>query len=191
MKLASPARHVVAGSSLRRARAKRPSEPRSAGPTRRRPQSPRRITSIHDRPAIRATTMSRGSDRRIQAGDDPRSVGCRGPAELAGLYMRQNRISEAMTAAEQALKIAPGNSEAHRVLGTIYAALAESDDKPGGGWFRQRQAEENAKKAIGHLEEALATAGGRDRSQSARERWRVCTSTPAPTTRRFRCCAIS
>ena len=76
------------------------------------------------------------------------------PAELAGLYMRQNRISEAMTTAEQSLKIAPRNAEAHRVLGTIYAALAESDSKPDGGGS-STQASENATKAIGHLEEAL------------------------------------
>jgi tetratricopeptide (TPR) repeat protein len=81
------------------------------------------------------------------------------PAELAGLYMRQNRISEAMTTAEQSLKVAPGNAEAHRVLGTIYAALAESDTKPGGGGSGT-QAGENAKKAIGHLEEALRLAVG-------------------------------
>jgi tetratricopeptide (TPR) repeat protein len=74
------------------------------------------------------------------------------PAELAGLYMRQNRLSEAMGAAEQALKIAPGNTEAHRVLGTIYAAMAESDTRPGAAL---QQAGENATKAIGHLEEAL------------------------------------
>jgi tetratricopeptide (TPR) repeat protein len=75
------------------------------------------------------------------------------PAELAGLYMRQNRITEAMATAEQSLKIAPHNAEAHRVLGTIYAALAESDSKPGAG--SSTQASENATKAIGHLEEAL------------------------------------
>src|SRR4030095_1013422 len=38
-------------------------------------------------------------------------------AELSALYMRQNRIAEAMTAAEQALKVAPENLEAHRVMG--------------------------------------------------------------------------
>ena len=61
-----------------------------------------------------------------------------------------------MTAAEQALKIAPGNSEAHRVLGTIYAALASRTTKPGGGWLRHASATRIAKKAIGHLEEAIA-----------------------------------
>jgi tetratricopeptide (TPR) repeat protein len=79
------------------------------------------------------------------------------PAELAGLYMRQNRVGEAMTAAEQALKIAPGNTEAHRVLGTIYAAMAESDNEPNNGpsGGAARPAGENATRAIQHLEAAL------------------------------------
>ena len=56
------------------------------------------------------------------------------PGELAGLYLRQNKIQDAMATAEQALKIAPANREAHRVLGTIYAALSESagDNAPRG-----------------------------------------------------------
>src|SRR4029450_11909423 len=48
------------------------------------------------------------------------------PGELAAVYLRQNKVQEAMTTAEQAVKIAPGNREANRVLGVIYAALAES-----------------------------------------------------------------
>jgi len=76
-------------------------------------------------------------------------------AELAALYMRQNRVGDAMTTAEQALKIAPANVEAHRVLGTIYAAISDTDMRAG----RQRSSErdENALKAIEHLEKALAT----------------------------------
>src|SRR5437763_1005338 len=38
------------------------------------------------------------------------------PAELAGLYLRHEKIDDAVTTAEQALKIAPSNPEAHRVL---------------------------------------------------------------------------
>src|SRR5678816_4529616 len=72
-------------------------------------------------------------------------------AELSALYMRQNRIAEAMTAAEQALKIAPENLEAHRVLGTIYAALSEADTRTGRGATAVRS-DENATKAIEHLE---------------------------------------
>src|SRR5882724_9126710 len=48
------------------------------------------------------------------------------PAELAGVYLRQNKVQDAMAAAEQALKISSANREANRVLGTIYAALSES-----------------------------------------------------------------
>src|SRR5437879_4860435 len=46
------------------------------------------------------------------------------PAELAALYLRQSKIQEAMTAAEQALKLAPQNREANRVMGIVYAALS-------------------------------------------------------------------
>jgi len=46
-------------------------------------------------------------------------------AELAGLYARQDKAREALDAAEDALKVAPKNEEANRVLGTVLAALAE------------------------------------------------------------------
>ena len=48
-------------------------------------------------------------------------------AELAALYLRQNRIQEALTTAEQALKITPANAEANRVMGIVHAALAETE----------------------------------------------------------------
>src|SRR5205823_1558099 len=47
------------------------------------------------------------------------------PATLAALYLRQNKAQEAIAAAEQSLKIAPANREANRVLGIVYAAIAE------------------------------------------------------------------
>src|SRR5215470_11038057 len=53
------------------------------------------------------------------------------PAELAGVYLRQNKAQDAMAAAEQALKIAPANREANRVLGTVYAALSEATRETG------------------------------------------------------------
>ena len=46
-------------------------------------------------------------------------------AELAGFHARQDRALEAVQAAEEALKIDPRNREANRILGTIYAALAD------------------------------------------------------------------
>jgi tetratricopeptide (TPR) repeat protein len=46
-------------------------------------------------------------------------------AELAGLYARQDRAVEAIDTAEEALAKDPDNREANRILGSIYAALAE------------------------------------------------------------------
>src|SRR6187455_1836423 len=45
-------------------------------------------------------------------------------AELAGLYARQDKAPEALSAAEDALKIDPRNREANRILGSVLAALA-------------------------------------------------------------------
>jgi tetratricopeptide (TPR) repeat protein len=75
-------------------------------------------------------------------------------AQLAGLYLRQNKIEEAMSSAQDALKIAPANSEANRVLGIVYAALAESS----GG--RKGKGDDNLAKAIQHLELAVAHPAG-------------------------------
>jgi tetratricopeptide (TPR) repeat protein len=77
-------------------------------------------------------------------------------AELAALYLRQNKIQEALTTAGQALKIAPANPEANRVAGIVYAALAETgrESRP-----RSSRAaappDENIAKAIRHLELAI------------------------------------
>jgi tetratricopeptide (TPR) repeat protein len=81
------------------------------------------------------------------------------PGELAALYLRENKVQEAMTTAEQALKIEPANREANRVLGVIYAALSESGR---GGRSRgpvtggSATNDENLGKAIKHLELAMA-----------------------------------
>jgi tetratricopeptide (TPR) repeat protein len=75
-------------------------------------------------------------------------------AQLAGLYLRQNKIEDAMTIAEQALKVAPDNSEANRVLGIVYAALAEASSG------RNAKNDENLAKAIQYLEQALAHPPG-------------------------------
>jgi len=78
------------------------------------------------------------------------------PAELAALYLRQSKVQEAMGAAEQALKVAPANREANRVLGIIYAALAEGGRGGGGrGAAADRASSDNLAKAIRHLEAAL------------------------------------
>ena len=78
-------------------------------------------------------------------------------AELAALYMQRNRVAEAIATAEQALKIAPTNREAHRVLGVLYAALSEdrrvNAQRSAGG--NGPRADERVRNAIQHLEQAL------------------------------------
>lgn len=46
-------------------------------------------------------------------------------AELAALFARQDRALEAIETAEQALKLDAANLEANRIVGSVYAALAE------------------------------------------------------------------
>jgi tetratricopeptide (TPR) repeat protein len=82
------------------------------------------------------------------------------PGELAGLYLRENKIQEAMATAEQALRIAPANREANRVLGTIYAALSESSSENARRGRATAGADENLAKAIRHLELATERAAG-------------------------------
>jgi len=83
------------------------------------------------------------------------------PAELAGLYLRQNKVQEAMATAEAAVKIAPLNREANRVLGTVYAALSEAGQSPqGGGRGRSNRSDENLSKAIKYLEVAADKSAG-------------------------------
>jgi tetratricopeptide (TPR) repeat protein len=85
---------------------------------------------------------------------DPKSADI--VAELADLYMRQNRAAEAITTADQALKISPENRDAHRVLGTVYGSLATSDTRAS----RETQ-RENLTKGIQHLEQAVGRAAAR------------------------------
>lgn len=70
------------------------------------------------------------------------------PGELAALYLRQNKVQESMTLAEQAMTISPANREANRVLGVINAALSETNR---GGDY--------ATKAIAYLETSIAGLG--------------------------------
>jgi predicted Zn-dependent protease len=75
-------------------------------------------------------------------------------ASLADLYMRTNRNADAIAMGEQALKIAPSNREAHRVLGTIYAARLGADNAT-----RESQREDLAL-ATRHLEQATERQPG-------------------------------
>ena len=77
------------------------------------------------------------------------------PAELSALYARQSRVRESIEAANAALAINPKHGEANRVLGTIYASLAERDPDgvaPGGGQASYRQL------ALDYLGKSLAAS---------------------------------
>lgn len=76
------------------------------------------------------------------------------PAALADLYLDMDRAEEATTAAEQALKIDSTNRDAHRVLGTLFAAAAT--DTKGSREARQGY----LKSAIAHLEQAATDRAG-------------------------------
>src|SRR3954468_4805574 len=76
-------------------------------------------------------------------------------AELAGLYMRQSKLEDAVTAGEQALRIEPGNREAHRVLGIVYATLVESARGNARTAQNATGISENLAKAVEHLEKAI------------------------------------
>jgi tetratricopeptide (TPR) repeat protein len=68
-------------------------------------------------------------------------------AEIAGYYFRQNRLTDAIAAGEQALKLDKGNVEAHNILGTVYAAWAEGATPPPAGM----SATSTRDRAIEHL----------------------------------------
>ncbi len=77
------------------------------------------------------------------------------PAELSALYARQSRVRESIEAASAALAINPKHGEANRVLGSIYASLAERDPggvAPGGGQATYRQL------ALDYLGKSLASS---------------------------------
>ncbi len=62
------------------------------------------------------------------------------PAEIAGYHYRQNRPTEAVAAAEQALKLDKNNVEAHNILGTVFSAWAEGATPPPPAARRHRRA---------------------------------------------------
>ena len=55
-------------------------------------------------------------------------------AEIAGYYYRQNRLTEAIAAAKQALEIDKTNVEAHSVLGNVFSSSADGAGPPPAGY---------------------------------------------------------
>jgi tetratricopeptide (TPR) repeat protein len=81
---------------------------------------------------------------------DPKSAEVK--AEIAGFQLRRNRRPEAERAAREALTLNDDNIEAHRVLGQIYAAVADTLN----GRSQAAQLESAANQAIAHLERVVA-----------------------------------
>ena len=83
---------------------------------------------------------------------DPRSAMVR--AEIAAFQLRRNRRDDAEKAANEALVLNPESAEAHRVLGLIFSARADVNERS------QAQAAEvaaNVRNAISHLEKAVTS----------------------------------
>jgi tetratricopeptide (TPR) repeat protein len=78
-------------------------------------------------------------------------------AELADLYMRQNRAADAISTAEQALKIDPESRDAHRVLGTVYGSLGTAEDSRASPEAQR----DSLRKGIEHLERAVGPTSAR------------------------------
>ena len=76
-------------------------------------------------------------------------------AELAALFVRQDRAREALDTAEAALLLDPANREANRTIGTVYAALSEQRQpfRPGD------DPTQYSAKAIAALEKSRRDAG--------------------------------
>jgi tetratricopeptide (TPR) repeat protein len=64
---------------------------------------------------------------------------------MAELYARQNKVDECIAAGEDALKRSPDNIGAHRILGLVYASLAQSRSRRG-------SSRDYAADALQHLE---------------------------------------
>jgi tetratricopeptide (TPR) repeat protein len=75
------------------------------------------------------------------------------PAEMAGLYSRQNRSADAVTAAQHALTLDSGNVEAHHVLAMVFSAMADGAAPPPAG----QTAATVRRSAIEHLTAIQAT----------------------------------
>jgi Flp pilus assembly protein TadD len=86
---------------------------------------------------------------------DPRSAEVH--AELAAFFLRREAGEDAERVAKEALQLDDANSEAHRVLGMLYAARSEDT---GRGQAAQTAAAELVKQAISHLERVVENPAG-------------------------------
>jgi Flp pilus assembly protein TadD len=87
--------------------------------------------------------------------EDPKSAEVR--AELAAFYLRRDDGENAERVGKEALQLDDDSSEAHRVLGMLYAARSEDT---GRGQAAQTAAAELVKQGIAHLERVTENPAG-------------------------------
>jgi tetratricopeptide (TPR) repeat protein len=88
------------------------------------------------------------------AAGDPKAAEVK--AEIASFQLRRNKRDEAEKAARDAIALDDQNTEAHKVLGLIYAATADTFN----GRAQAAQFAASAKEAITHLERAVGDVSG-------------------------------
>lgn len=128
-----------------------------SGPAAAQPPSPRQAEAYYEFLLGRSLENDGEIEAAIAAHQraarlDPTSADL--PAELAAVYARQGRFDEARTAAEAAIAVDADNLEANRVLGSVFAALADSESK--NPVISQAEA---SRRAVEHLERARRHEG--------------------------------
>ena len=106
---------------------------------------------------LEAAGDSKGAQAQLEkaVASDPKSAEVR--AELAAFFLRRDDGDNAERVAKDALQLGDDNSEAHRVLGMLYAAKSEDT---GRGQAAQAQAADLVKQAIAHLERVVENPAG-------------------------------
>jgi Flp pilus assembly protein TadD len=106
---------------------------------------------------LEAAGDAKGAQAALEKGvaADPRSAEIR--AELAAFFLRRDAADDAERVAKEALQLQDDNSEAHRVLGMLYAARSEDT---GRGQAAQTAAAELVKQGIAHLERVTENPAG-------------------------------
>ncbi len=106
---------------------------------------------------LEAQGDSKGAQAQLEkaVAADPKSAEVR--AELAAFHLRRDAGDDAERVAKEALQIDDKSSEAHRVLGMLYAARSE---ETGRGQAAQNAAAESVRQAIAHLERVTDNPSG-------------------------------
>ena len=104
---------------------------------------------------LEAQGDNKGAQTQLEkaVADDPRSAEVR--AELAAFHLRRDDADAAEKVAKEALVLDDANSEAHRVLGMLYAERADSAARG-----QAAQAADSVRQAIAHLERVTDNPSG-------------------------------